>query len=195
MTTIYANGCSFVFGQELFDNDPLNNKNKDQAFPSLIGAVNDSWSGSSNQAIMNRTMDYCRYYPVDVAVIAWSHWERQNTFNSHPRLDRMDQYTIKAGTHPDVYGSYFLNETMMREQTKNIVESTWHWLKAHSIKPVFFFSVEHMADVNVELMLDDHWTFAYSKEHNGDEGRMPGKHPNLDSHKWIAGKIMDYINA
>ena len=51
---IYANGCSFVMGQELVDNDPLNIDNTKTAFPALIEAHNDAWSGSSNQAIANR---------------------------------------------------------------------------------------------------------------------------------------------
>ena len=37
---LYANGCSFVMGQELVDNDPLNMDNKRTAWPAQIGAYN-----------------------------------------------------------------------------------------------------------------------------------------------------------
>ena len=67
---IYANGCSFVMGQELVDNDPLNIDNTKTAFPALIEAHNDAWSGSSNQAIANRTVEYCNRVKPDIAIIS-----------------------------------------------------------------------------------------------------------------------------
>ena len=69
---IYANGCSFVMGQELVDNDPLNMNNKKTAWPPQINAHNDAWSASSNSAIANRTMNYCRNNSVDIVIIGWS---------------------------------------------------------------------------------------------------------------------------
>ena len=73
---IYANGCSFVMGQELVDNDPLNIDNTKTAFPALIEAHNDAWSGSSNQAIANRTVEYCNRVKPDIAIIGWSAYSR-----------------------------------------------------------------------------------------------------------------------
>ena len=45
--------------------------NKKTAWPQ-INAYNDAWSASSNSAIANRTMNYCRNNSVDIVIIGWS---------------------------------------------------------------------------------------------------------------------------
>ena len=190
---LYASGCSFVWGQELVDNDPHNHDNSKTAFPALLGAFNDGWSGSSNQAIANRTLEYCRREKPDIAVVGWSHWERVNcTPLEHDRLDRLGQYTMKASTDEDVYVNYFLNEEVLMETTRNIVEGTYHSLVNMGVKPVMFFSFNSAyVDVNIPLLFPESWDESYHTATDISFKDRKQQHPDQKQHNWLADIITE----
>ena len=192
---IYAAGCSMVMGQELVDNDPLNMDNTRTAFPAQLGAYNDGWSGSSNQGIINRMYDYVANNSVDTVIIGWTHWERINAFEvGQERLDRLGQWSIKVGGSKErdaIYAKYFLNEEMLIQTYKMQIESTYHWLVANNIKPVFFQALDYI-EVDVPMLFDTDWRDQYKKE-TGDEELAPFKHPTQRGHDWISKKINEYV--
>lgn len=192
---IYAAGCSMVMGQELVDNDPLNMENTRTAFPAQLGAYNDGWSGSSNQGIINRMYDYVANNNVDTVIIGWTHWERINAFEvGQERLDRLGQWSIKVGGSKErdaIYAKYFLNEEMLIQTYKMQIESTYHWLVANNIKPIFFQALQY-EDVNVPMLFDKDWRDQYKKE-TGDEELAPYKHPTQRGHDWLANKISEIL--
>lgn len=192
---IYAVGCSMVMGQELVDNNPLNMENSRTAFPAQLGAYNDGWSGSSNQCIINRMYDYVTHNNVDTVIIGWTHWERINAFEvGQERLDRLGQWCIKAGNDKEknkVYMKYFMNEEMLIQIYKMQIESTYHWLVANDITPIFFHAIDYV-DVNVPMIFNTDWRDAYKKE-TGDEELCTYQHPTQRGHDWIASKIKKYL--
>ena len=192
---IYAVGCSMVMGQELVDNDPLNMQNKNTAFPAQLDAYNDGWSGSSNQGIINRLYDYVSNNNITTAIVGWTHWERINAFEvGQERLDRLGQWSIKVGSSKErdaIYAKYFLNEEMLMQTYKMQIESTYHWLVANNITPVFFQALEYV-DVNVPMLFDTDWRDAYKKA-TGDEQLAPYKHPTQLGHDWIAQQIKKHL--
>lgn len=190
---LYANGCSFVMGQELVDNDPLNMDNKRTAWPAQIGAYNDAWSGSGNHAIANRTMDYCRNNKVDIAIIGWSHYGRILTFGNNERNDRLGQFTIKPNTAPEIWEEHYHNFDMLLKNTQNVIESLYYWLKAHDIIPIFFNSWVTDYPCNVPMLWDgESWMLKYNAELG-----LPfkeGRHPDQKQHDWIANYLKEYID-
>ena len=192
---IYATGCSMVMGQELVDNDPLNMENTRTAFPAQLGAYNDGWSGSSNQGIINRMYDYVTNNSVNTVIIGWTHWERINAFEvGQERLDRLGQWTIKVGSSKErdaIYAKYFLNEEMLIQTYKMQIESTYYWLVANNIRPIFFQALDHIK-VNVPMLFDTDWRDEYKKE-TGDEELAPFKHPTQRGHDWMAKKIKEVL--
>lgn len=193
---IYAVGCSMVMGQELVDNDPLNMENKTTAFPAQLDAYNDGWSGSSNQGIINRMYDYVTNNNVDTVIIGWTHWERINAFEvGQHRLDRLGQWSIKVGKDKErnaIYAKYFLNEEMLKQTYKIQIESTYHWLVANNIQPVFFQALDYI-DVDVPMLLETDWRDAYKKA-TGDEELKPHTHPTQRGHDWLADRIKKHLN-
>lgn len=190
---IYANGCSFVMGQELVDNDPLNMNNKKTAWPSQIGAYNDAWSASSNHAIANRTMNHCRNNSVDIVIIGWSSPSRVLTFTQNERNDRLGQHTIKPTTATDVWEKYFASDTMHEEWSQNVIESLYYWLEANKIMPIFFQSFIRDYKCNVPMLWEgDSWQSVYAREHDLDIDYT--KHPNQSSHNWLADYLKQYID-
>jgi len=192
---IYAGGCSMVMGQELVDNDPLNMENKATAFPAKFDAYNDAWSGSSNGCIINRLYDYAENNKVSIAIIGWTHWERINAFEEgQHRLDRLGQWSIKVGVSKernDIYSKYFLNEDMLKLKYKMQIESTYHWLVANRITPIFFQSLDYI-DVNVPMLFGDSWRTQYKKE-TQDNNLSEHGHPTQESHDWLAKKIQERL--
>ena len=192
---IYATGCSMVMGQELVDNDPLNMENTRTAFPAQLGAYNDGWSGSSNQGIINRMYDYVTNNSVNTVIIGWTHWERINAFEvGQERLDRLGQWTIKVGGSKErdaIYAKYFLNEEMLIQTYKMQIESTYHWLVANNIRPIFFQALQY-ENVNVPMLFNNDWRHVYKKE-TGDEELAPFKHPTQRGHDWMAKKIKEVL--
>lgn len=192
---IYANGCSFVLGQELVDNNPLNMNNMKTAFPAQLGAYNDAWSGSSNAAIANRTIDYCRKERPDVAIIGWTHYERINCFEyNNERRDRLGQATIKPSTHEKMYLDYFMNEEMLEMETRHRVEGTYHILENMDIKPVFFFSFNDVVEVDVPTLWDNtSWNDAYEFNTGWGKADRVQQHPDQTQHDWLADYIKENI--
>lgn len=193
---IYAVGCSMVMGQELVDNDPLNMENTRTAFPAQLGAYNDGWSGSSNQCIINRMYDYVtNNKQIDTVIIGWTHWERINAFEvGQERLDRLGQWCIKVGNDKeknDMYMKYFMNEEILKQIYKMQVESTYHWLVAKGITPVFFQAL-HYEEINIPMLFRTDWRQQYTAE-TGDEELKPFQHPTQQSHDWLASKIKKYL--
>ena len=192
---IYATGCSMVMGQELVDNDPLNMENTRTAFPAQLDAYNDGWSGSSNQGIINRMYNYVANNSVNTVIIGWTHWERINAFEvGQERLDRLGQWSIKVGGSKErdaIYAKYFLNEEMLIQTYKMQIESTYHWLVANNIQPIFFQALDHIK-VDVPMLFDTDWRDEYKKE-TGDEELAPFKHPTQRGHDWMAKKIKEVL--
>ena len=196
---IYAGGCSMVLGQELVDNDPLNMKNKETAFPAQLNAHNDAWSGSSNGCIINRLFDYVSNNvsknEFATAIIGWTHWERINAFeDGQSRLDRLGQWSIKAGSNKernDIYMKYFLNEDMLKLKYKMQIESTYHWLVANNITPIFFQRLDYI-DFNVPMLFYNGWRSQYEEE-TQDTNLCPYGHPTQKSHDWLAKKINEKL--
>tara|TARA_R100000027_G_scaffold67127_2_gene64725 strand:- start:2473 stop:3075 length:603 start_codon:yes stop_codon:yes gene_type:complete len=192
---IYAGGCSMVMGQELVDNDPLNMENKTTAFPAKLQAYNDGWSGSSNGCIINRLYDYVNNNSVDTVIIGWTHWERINAFETgERRLDRLGQWSIKVGVNKqrnDVYAKYFLNESMLKLKYKMQIESTYHWLVANNITPIFFQSLDYV-DVKVPMLFNNSWRTQYKQETQDTNLCLHG-HPTQQSHDWLAKKIEEKL--
>jgi len=190
---IYANGCSFVMGQELVDSDPLNMDNKRTAWPVLIGAYNDAWSGSSNHAIANRTLNYCRENPVDVAIIGWSHHSRVLTLGQNYRNDRLGQHVAKPGSTKteEWYKRHYHNEDMLIEWNQNVIESTYYWLESHDIKPIFFNSLNKFVTDVPMLWECDSWRSVYHSKHNLKINYE--KHPDQKSHDWLANYLQELL--
>lgn len=192
---IYANGCSFVMGQELVDNDPLNIDNTKTAFPALIEAHNDAWSGSSNQAIANRTVEYCNRVKPDIAIIGWSAYSRINAFQHfHERKDRLGQTTIKPSTHPKEFEAFFNNEEMLYMQSKNLIEGTYMLLANIRVKPVFFFSFNDVVKVSVPTLWNNKcWNDAYYEDTDKSAKDRKQQHPDQDQHNWLAEYLKEYL--
>lgn len=192
---IYAGGCSMVLGQELVDNNPLNMQNKETAFPAQLEAHNDAWSGSSNGCIINRLYDYVSKNNITTAIIGWTHWERINAFEvGQERLDRLGQWSIKVGASKErdlFYAKYFLNEEMLKLKYKMQIESTYHWLVANGIHPIFFQSLDYI-DVNVPMLFNKGWRSQYEEE-TKDTNLCPYGHPTQQSHDWLADKIKEKL--
>lgn len=195
MTKLYANGCSFVMGQELVDNNPLNLENKRTAFPALIGAYNDAWSGSSNQAIAHRTIEYCKREKPTHAIVGWTHPARVMTFlDDDVRKDRLGQSTIKPSTFPEVFTEYFLNEEGLNRISQYAIEGCYHQLVALGVKPIFFHSFVNYTNVDVPTIFDhlglkcSCWDYAYDGYKDREQ-----QHPNQEQHDWMANYLMDYI--
>lgn len=195
MTKLYACGCSYVMGQELVDNDPLNFDNMKTAFPALIGAYNDGWSGSSNQAIANRTIEYCKREKPTHAIVGWTHPARVMTYiHDDDRKDRLEQTTVKASTYPDMFELYFLNEDGLRRSSQYVIEGCYHQLVAMGVKPLFFHSFVNYSQVDVPTIFDhlglkyNCWDYAY----DGGKSRKQ-QHPYQEQHDWMANYLMDYI--
>ena len=184
-----------VMGQELVDNDPLNMENKTTAFPALIDAHNDAWSGSSNGCIINRLYDYASNNKIDVAIIGWTHWERINAFeDGQHRLDRLGQWCIKVGASKEkdaVYTKYFLNENMLKLKYKMQIESTYHWLVANNITPIFFQSLDYQ-EVDVPMLFSKGWRQQYREQTQDNELSEFG-HPTQKSHDWLAKVIKEKL--
>ena len=76
--SIYFNGCSHTFGDELLD--PAS-----ESWPTLVAKTlnldfkNDAVSGGSNERIVYQTVDNLKKY--DTFIIAWSHYSRFTEYN------------------------------------------------------------------------------------------------------------------
>lgn len=195
---IYANGCSFVLGQELVDNDPLNMDNMLTAFPAQLGAYNDAWSGSSNGAIANRTIEYCVREKPDIAIVGWSHYERILTFEGefNQRRDRLGQTTIKPKTHENIYLRYFMNDEMLRLDTKHRVEGTYYMLENMGVTPIFFFSFDNVVEVDVPTLWNNKsWNRIYEETFNLNFHDRKQQHPEQKQHDWLAEYLKEYIRG
>lgn len=172
-------------GQELHSDDPLDMKNKETAFPAKLGAINDAWSASNTQSIFNRTIDYCNNNPVDVVIIGWTHYARiLQTPDDHPRLDRMQQHTIKGG---EVWLKHFMGKALARSQ-EILIESLHEILTARNIRPIFFKSFDSDIDPQCPMLWNgsnwDHEYYRWLRRPKTD--RKMGAHPKQHQHDWLA---------
>lgn len=192
---LYANGCSFVQGLELVDNNALNIANMKTAFPALIGAHNDAWGGSSNQAIANRTLEYCNRIKPDIAIIGWSAYTRVNAFQRfHDRKDRLGQTTIKHSSHPIEFDSFFNNIEVLYMQSKNLIEGTYMILSSMRVRPVFFFSFNDVVKVDVPTLWNNKcWNDAYFESTNKSVKNRKHQHPDQEQHNWLAEYLKKYL--
>ena len=189
---LYANGCSFVFGQELVDNDPINKDDMHTAFPAQLDAYNDAWSGSSNIAIANRTMDYVRTHKPDCAIIGWTTWTRSNASYESDRADRLNQSTYKPDHHKFPYRTDDNYLQVLKQTSINIVESLYHWLEYNSVKPVFFFSFEQFTVDVPTLWNGNNWNDAYYGASSWSKFRTQ-QHPEQAQHDWMANYLKEHI--
>ena len=189
---IYANGCSFVMGQELVDNHSLNMENKRSAFPAKLGAYNDAWSGSSNHAIMNRTLDYCKNNKVEIAIIGWTAYSRVLTLGDNPRNDRLGQFTAKPTTKDaPMHEKYYHNDEMLKQWSRNVIECTYYWLKSNNIIPIFFNSMDKFK-TDVPMLWDGlSWRNVYHDQFNLEVNFE--RHPDQKMHDWMADYLKNEI--
>ena len=188
---IYANGCSCVWGQELIDNNMDNIENTKLSFPARLGAYNDAYPASSNSAISNRTLNYCRNNSVDIAIIGWTEYTRNVFFSQYSlRKDRLNQSTFHHRER-DIFEKYFCNEKMLIMQSRNIIESTYAWLKTKNIRPIFFNSFCYIKTDVPMLWEGETWLNQYAKEHHLPIPKV--RHPNQQEHNWLADYILKIV--
>ena len=166
------------------------------AFPAKIGAVNDAFPDSSNMAIFNRTIDYCKNNEVDIAIIGWSEYTRV-TFNKTDvhSYDRLGQFTFKPSGDPQKFFMYYETDLYLKQFTHNLIESLYYWLESNSIKPIFLNAFQMSPyKVQVPFLWDGN---SWLKQFAIDNGLLAPKkirHPNQDEHDWLAEELLSYIN-
>lgn len=178
MKTIFVNGDSFTYGEELRDAT-------NHVWPALLGTrevLNVAQPGYSNDAIVKSTVEYIEYNRFRYAIIAWttphrielnaqhltpSSHRKYGSICDHVFLDWNEEWAIKKFRTQVVLLDAYLN-------SKNI--------------PYVFIRTFDVPDINV-----GNWIPGSMVEWMGDCPKGPGGHPLELGHQRIAEHVKEYI--
>lgn len=187
---ILFNGCSFTWGDE------LNNQSK--RFSDLIGGINISQCGRSNDGIARTTVDWLKTNSCDLTVIQWTVPQRTETYIDQ-KYENISTFKEYAGWQ-DWYKYCYNNQIGIDNLFKNAFLLRHH-LESKGIKYFFMYHdcwFDNIFKPSPWKDSDPLHIIRGHREHKDSilphksicpECYMPKEHPSEKGHQLIA----DYI--
>jgi hypothetical protein len=200
---ILFNGCSYTWGDEIKDNS--------KRFSDLIGGINISECGRSNDGISRTTIEWfkendCVAFDLELVIIQWTVISRMEVFNKNNRYKSILNNNSISEKHWKYWYKYCYNVQFGIDNLFKNVFLLKNYLESRGIKYLFLYHDCWFDD----LFLSSPWKdfipnhiIRGHAHHTGTilphisacpECYMPNEHPSEKGHKLIADYIKHHAN-